>query len=135
MQSLCYCNIFDRLAECQQVSCTDNFLHKRLLPDQLLGVITIHQPCHSIINHPYYSSRWLAQFTPGSREDIVCRKDGTLRHSEPSAGENLSCIVVFVLVFYSEIAAMVWFIIFAYSFHLRAVGKYMQQGDVKFTVS
>lgn len=26
---------------------------------------------------------WLAQFTPGSREVIVCRKDGTLRMSEP----------------------------------------------------
>lgn len=68
-------------------------------------------------------NRWLAQFTPGSREDIVCRKDGTLRHSEPSAGENLSCIVVFVLVYYSLIAVMVWFIIFAYSFHLRVIGK------------
>ena len=26
---------------------------------------------------------WLAQFIPGAREDIVCRKDGTLRMSEP----------------------------------------------------
>ncbi|EDW25160.1 GL22998 [Drosophila persimilis] len=34
-----------------------------------------------------------------SRKDIVCRKDGTLRHSEPTAGENLSCIVIFVLVY------------------------------------
>lgn len=67
--------------------------------------------------------RWLAQFTAGGREDIVCRKDGTLRQSEPSAGENLSCIAVFVSVFYSQIAVMVWFIIFAYSFHLRAVGR------------
>lgn len=66
---------------------------------------------------------WLVQFTPGSREDIVCRKDGTLRHSEPSAGENLSCIVVFVLVYYSLIAVMVWFVILTYSWHLRAIGK------------
>ncbi|EAA10160.2 AGAP008625-PA [Anopheles gambiae str. PEST] len=50
---------------------------------------------------------WLAQFTPGGREDIVCRKDGTLRTSEPSAGENLSCIVVFILVYYFLIAAMI----------------------------
>ncbi|KAJ6646366.1 Protein smoothened [Pseudolycoriella hygida] len=74
---------------------------------------------------------WLAQFTPGSREDIVCRKDGTLRHSEPSAGENLSCIVVFVLVFYSQISVMVWFVIFAYSFHLRAVGNAQDRIDKK----
>lgn len=26
---------------------------------------------------------WLAQFLPGGREDIVCRKDGTLRVGEP----------------------------------------------------
>ncbi|CAD7078690.1 unnamed protein product [Hermetia illucens] len=66
---------------------------------------------------------WIAQFTPGSREDIVCRKDGTLRHSEPSAGENLSCIVVFVLVYYFLIAAMVWFVFLTYAWNLQAYGK------------
>lgn len=66
---------------------------------------------------------WLAQFSTGSREDIVCRKEGTLRHSEPSAGENLSCITVFVLVYYCTIAAMVWFVIFLYVCYLSAIGK------------
>ncbi|EDS37618.1 smoothened [Culex quinquefasciatus] len=68
---------------------------------------------------------WLAQFTPGGREDIVCRKDGTLRSSEPSAGENLSCIIVFILVYYFLIAAMVWFVIFTYVWHMsfKAIGK------------
>lgn len=66
---------------------------------------------------------WVAQFTTGGREDIVCRKDGTLRHSEPSAGENLSCIVVFVLVYYFTIGVMVWFVVFLYVCHLSAVGK------------
>ncbi|XP_055550855.1 protein smoothened [Wyeomyia smithii] len=68
---------------------------------------------------------WLAQFTPGGWEDIVCRKDGTLRSSEPSAGENLSCIVVFILVYYFLIAAMVWFVIFTYVWHryFKAIGK------------
>lgn len=68
---------------------------------------------------------WLAQFMPGGREDIVCKKDGTLRHSEPSAGENLSCIVVFVLVYYFIIAAMVWFVIFTYAWHVsfKVIGK------------
>lgn len=42
--------------------------------------------------------RWLVQFGIGSREDIVCSKDGTRRQGEPSAEENLSCVVVFVLV-------------------------------------
>ncbi|KAM7352157.1 smoothened, frizzled class receptor isoform 2-T2 [Cochliomyia hominivorax] len=55
---------------------------------------------------------WLAQFTPGSREDIVCRKDGTLRHSEPTA-------------------AMVWFIFLTYAWHLRAVGNVQDRIDKK----
>ena len=38
------------------------------------------------------------QFGVGSRDDIVCSKDGTRRQGEPSAEENLSCVVVFVLV-------------------------------------
>ncbi|XP_052892663.1 protein smoothened [Anopheles moucheti] len=76
---------------------------------------------------------WLAQFTPGGREDIVCRKDGTLRTSEPSAGENLSCIVVFILVYYFLIAAMVWFVIFTYVWHMsfKAIGKIQDRIDKK----
>ncbi|XP_023296961.2 protein smoothened [Lucilia cuprina] len=74
---------------------------------------------------------WLAQFTPGSREDIVCRKDGTLRQSEPTAGENLSCVVIFVIVYYFLIAAMVWFIFLTYAWHLRAVGNVQDRIDKK----
>lgn len=73
----------------------------------------------------------MAQFTPGSREDIVCRKDGTLRHSEPTAGENLSCVVVFVIVYYFLIAAMVWFVFLTYAWHLRAVGNVQDRIDKK----
>ena len=29
---------------------------------------------------------WLAQFIPGARRDIVCRKDGTVRRAEPQIG-------------------------------------------------
>ncbi|XP_060811636.1 protein smoothened isoform X2 [Bombus pascuorum] len=74
---------------------------------------------------------WLAQFT-GSREVIVCRKDGTLRMSEPS-GENLSCVVVFVLVYYSLMAAMVWFVILTYAWHMsfQALGKIQDRIDKK----
>lgn len=46
----------------------------------------------------YVFCRWLAQFIFDSKEDIVCSKDGTIRKGEPSAGENLSCVVIFVLV-------------------------------------
>nr|XP_033205165.1 protein smoothened isoform X2 [Bombus vancouverensis nearcticus] len=74
---------------------------------------------------------WLVQFT-GSREVIVCRKDGTLRMSEPS-GENLSCVVVFVLVYYSLMAAMVWFVILTYAWHMsfQALGKIQDRIDKK----
>lgn len=51
---------------------------------------------------------WLIQFLGNeTREDIVCKKDGTLRKSEPSASENLSCVIVFVMVYYFLIAGMV----------------------------
>ncbi|XP_043509886.1 protein smoothened isoform X2 [Frieseomelitta varia] len=74
---------------------------------------------------------WLAQFT-GNRDVIVCRKDGTLRMSEPS-GENLSCVVVFVLVYYSLMAAMVWFVILTYAWHMsfQALGKIQDRIDKK----
>ncbi|KAH8266632.1 hypothetical protein KR018_004176, partial [Drosophila ironensis] len=74
---------------------------------------------------------WLLQFTSGSREDIVCRKDGTLRHSEPSAGENLSCIVIFVLVYYFLTAGMVWFVFLTYAWHWRAMGHVQDRIDKK----
>uniref|UniRef100_A0A1B0AUL6 Protein smoothened n=1 Tax=Glossina palpalis gambiensis TaxID=67801 RepID=A0A1B0AUL6_9MUSC len=74
---------------------------------------------------------WLAQFYPGSREDIVCRKDGTLRHSEPTAGQNLSCVIIFVVIYYSLIAAMVWFVFLTYAWHLRAVGNFQERIDKK----
>ena len=34
----------------------------------------------------------------GFKDDIVCRRDGGLRLQEPGSGENLSCVVVFILV-------------------------------------
>ncbi|KAK9885339.1 hypothetical protein WA026_010838 [Henosepilachna vigintioctopunctata] len=70
---------------------------------------------------------WLIQFlSPETREDIVCKRDGTLRKSEPSANENLSCVMVFVMIYYFTMAGMVWFVIFSYSWHkksLQALGK------------
>lgn len=58
---------------------------------------------------------WSMQYWPGQKENIVCRRDGTLRHSEPSAGENISCLVSFVLIYYFLMAAMVWFALLTYA--------------------
>lgn len=43
-----------------------------------------------------------------------------------SAGENLSCVIVFVLVYYFIMAALVWFVILSYTWHIsfQALGKY-----------
>uniref|UniRef100_T1ISZ0 G-protein coupled receptors family 2 profile 2 domain-containing protein n=1 Tax=Strigamia maritima TaxID=126957 RepID=T1ISZ0_STRMM len=68
---------------------------------------------------------WMAQFTPGAREDIVCRKDGTLRLREPSSGENLSCVIIFIMVYYFVMAAVIWFVFLTYSWLMsfRNLGK------------
>ena len=62
---------------------------------------------------------WLAQFLgSGARDDIVCRRDGVARHQEPGSGENLSCVLVFILVYYFSLAAGVWLVVVSYSWHL-----------------
>ncbi|XP_023239668.1 smoothened homolog [Centruroides sculpturatus] len=67
---------------------------------------------------------WLAQFTPGARRNIVCHQDGTFRQGEPRNGSNLSCIIVFILTYYSLMASIVWFVILAYTWSIsfRNVG-------------
>lgn len=64
---------------------------------------------------------WLAQFLPGAREDIVCRRDGTLRSGEPSSGENLSCVAIFFLCYYFLLAALCWLVLLAYAWEHRLV--------------
>ncbi|XP_058807517.1 protein smoothened-like [Phymastichus coffea] len=74
---------------------------------------------------------WLAQFTFNTKENIVCKKDNTLRMSEPSG--DLSCVVIFILVYYSLMAAMVWFVILTYTWHMsfQALGKIQDRIDKK----
>lgn len=62
---------------------------------------------------------WLAQFLPGAREDITCRRDGTLRNGEPNSGENLSCVVIFILVYYFLMGALCWLVMLAYAWDHR----------------
>ena len=42
------------------------------------------------------------------RKDVVCRGDGVGRHQEPGQGENLSCVAVFILVYFFSQVAAVW---------------------------
>ena len=51
------------------------------------------------------------QLLPGARRDIVCRRDGTTRHSEPriAAGESATCALVFAVLYYAGAAATAWF--------------------------
>ena len=68
---------------------------------------------------------WMSQYIPGARQDILCRKDGTPRVSEPSGGETLSCVVIFILIYYFLMAASVWFVMLCYSWFVsfQALGK------------
>lgn len=67
-------------------------------------------------------SGWLMQFLGSeTKHDIICKKDGTLRKHEPSANENLSCVSVFVMVYYFIIAGMVWFVIFIYAWYMSSL--------------
>ncbi|XKL60090.1 hypothetical protein PGB90_001106 [Kerria lacca] len=61
---------------------------------------------------------YMYQFWPWVN-DHTCRPDGTRRKSEPGMQGNLSCVVIFSVVYYFLIAGVVWFIIFAYTWLLR----------------
>ena len=63
---------------------------------------TVRQP-------PRFAVRRVLQFAGDSvRKDVVCRGDGVGRHQEPGQGENLSCVAVFILVYFFSQAAAVW---------------------------
>nr|CAB3266401.1 smoothened protein [Phallusia mammillata] len=62
---------------------------------------------------------WLAQFFDDARDEIVCRRDGTMRLGEPvGTGESPSCVIIFVLVYYFLMAGITWFDILSYSWYL-----------------
>ncbi|XP_070177732.1 protein smoothened-like [Littorina saxatilis] len=69
---------------------------------------------------------WMAQFSNGARQDIVCRVDGTQRKAEPrlGSGETASCTVVFVMIYYFTMAGLLWFVMLCYAWHVtfRALG-------------
>ncbi|XP_009994652.1 PREDICTED: LOW QUALITY PROTEIN: smoothened homolog [Chaetura pelagica] len=71
---------------------------------------------------------WLAQFMDGARDEIVCRADGTMRLGEPTSNETLSCVIIFVIVYYSLMSGVIWFVMLTYAWHtsFKALGTTSQ---------
>uniref|UniRef100_A0A3Q3JMI7 Protein smoothened n=1 Tax=Monopterus albus TaxID=43700 RepID=A0A3Q3JMI7_MONAL len=66
---------------------------------------------------------WLAQFLDGARKEIVCKSDNTMRLGEPSS-ETLSCVTIFIIVYYSLMSGVIWFVMLTYAWHMsfKALG-------------
>ncbi|XP_048358349.1 LOW QUALITY PROTEIN: smoothened homolog [Sphaerodactylus townsendi] len=71
---------------------------------------------------------WLAQFMDGARSEIVCRADGTMRLGEPTSDETLSCVIIFIIVYYSLMSGVIWFVMLTYAWHtsFKALGTTYQ---------
>ncbi|XP_063782790.1 protein smoothened isoform X2 [Pseudophryne corroboree] len=71
---------------------------------------------------------WLAQFMDGARNEIVCRGDGTMRLGEPTSNETLSCVIIFIIVYYSMMSGVIWFVMLTYAWHtsFKALGTTYQ---------
>ncbi|XP_056157616.1 smoothened homolog [Lampris incognitus] len=67
---------------------------------------------------------WLAQFLDGARQEIVCKSDNTMRLGEPSSSETLSCVTIFIIVYYSLMSGVIWFVMLTYAWHtsFKALG-------------
>ncbi|KAM9468037.1 protein smoothened [Clarias gariepinus] len=67
---------------------------------------------------------WLAQFMDGARKEIVCKSDNTMRLGEPSSTETLSCVIIFIIVYYSLMSGVIWFVMLTYAWHtsFKALG-------------
>ncbi|KAG7497667.1 smoothened-like [Solea senegalensis] len=67
---------------------------------------------------------WLAQFLDGARDEIVCKSDNTMRLGEPSSSETLSCVTIFIIVYYSLMSGVIWFVMLTYAWHtsFKALG-------------
>ncbi|XP_044587253.1 protein smoothened-like [Cotesia glomerata] len=72
---------------------------------------------------------WLLQFT-GIREAIVCRPDNTPRIAEP-AGDSSACIAVFILIYFSLLAAIIWFGILVLIWFMKFDETAQKKYDVK----
>nr|XP_013798618.1 PREDICTED: smoothened homolog [Apteryx mantelli mantelli] len=63
-----------------------------------------------------------------ARDEIVCRADGTMRLGEPTSNETLSCVIIFVIVYYSLMSGVIWFVMLTYAWHtsFKALGTTYQ---------
>jgi len=61
---------------------------------------------------------WLLQFW-FTKQEIVCRPDNTSRYGEPDTSENFYCLLVFFLIYYFSVAALVWFSSLLYLWNLN----------------
>ncbi|ODN01519.1 Smoothened [Orchesella cincta] len=76
---------------------------------------------------------WMVQFLPNTKEDIVCRKDTTIRRNEPDSGENIFCPMIFFMIYFGSMSALSWLSVFAYVWFLtcNAVGRIRERIDKK----
>ena len=75
---------------------------------------------------------WLAQFAGDNvRDDIVCRQDGVGRYQEPGQGENLSCVIIFILVYFFTQSAGIWVVVVSYSWYITFTMASSQTNKVK----
>jgi smoothened protein len=82
-----------------------------LVPNQIMFFMNV---CYVMV-----STGMLSQFLSNqARSDIVCRGDGTRRIGEPGAGENFSCVIVFILVYYFELAFGLWLVLLTYAWSI-----------------
>uniref|UniRef100_A0A8C5B9M9 Protein smoothened n=1 Tax=Gadus morhua TaxID=8049 RepID=A0A8C5B9M9_GADMO len=72
---------------------------------------------------------WLAQFLDGARKEIVCKSDNTmLTRVIPDSSETLSCVTIFIIVYYSLMSGVIWFVMLTYAWHtsFKALGTTQQ---------
>lgn len=77
---------------------------------------------------------WLVQFTPGSRDVIICRKDGTLRTREPRYVSRIhSILMIIMLIWFHKIFLQRWKSILRRCFRLSILLTNGSCGMVRYT--
>lgn len=96
------------------IICAANFLvdwkSANKYPPVIIFYLTICLLLHNV--------GWSLQFW-GTKSNIVCRSDNTRRYGEPSTAENFSCLLVFALIYYFSVAAMIWLVILSLLWNIK----------------
>ena len=64
-------------------------------------------------------------------DNVACRSDGTRRISEPNTEENLTCVTVFILVYFTENVWSFYFVKLLFSIYLRTQGDLGKEKRMK----